>query len=113
MAKPSGDYTPSIGFALSERKMSDVAAFNSFASSAALSGSLLITPRARRHRRRSNVEDAAVCGERSETCARSHGRASTIPSMSVSSVDRLGQAAAAFSEGGGPRPAHRFHRAPS
>ena len=27
MAKPSGDYTPSIGFALSERKMSDVGAF--------------------------------------------------------------------------------------
>jgi hypothetical protein len=27
MAKPTGDYTPSIGFALSERKMSDVGAF--------------------------------------------------------------------------------------
>jgi hypothetical protein len=27
MAKPSGYYTPPIGFALSERKMSDVAAF--------------------------------------------------------------------------------------
>jgi hypothetical protein len=49
----------------------------------------LTVPKARRYRPRSNVEDAAVCGGRSEICVFSLGRTGTISSMSaVSILDR-------------------------
>jgi hypothetical protein len=51
-----------------------------------LSGSFLIVLKARRYRPRSNVEDAAVCGGRSEICVFSLGRTGTISSMSAVSI---------------------------